>query len=86
MVYSKHYKLIAGLKGNPILNYEQHNRLLNIISLEVRIDELDKIEEKVGLNNYLFHRKENLKKKLFFLTKLDAPHMLLQDLIDKSKD
>lgn len=86
MVYTQYYKLISSLNSVPQLSQEQHNRLLNIISLESRINEIEKTEKVFTNIKDLFMRKESLKKKLFELTQLDAPYRWLDDLICKSKE
>jgi len=85
MHYCKHYKLIASLHGLPRLNYEQTRRLLNIISIESRINELEQHEALFTDQKALWKRKEALKETLFQLTKLEAPYRLLDEMIELSQ-
>lgn len=86
MHYGKHYTLIASLHGLPRLNYEQTRRLLNIISIEARLNELERLDAFVTDKRALWQRKEALKATLFKLTQLEAPYRLLDEMVARSQE
>ncbi len=45
MRFTRYYSKLLEAQGMPHVNIEQHKRLFNIISLESRLDEVDKLKE-----------------------------------------
>lgn len=85
MEYSKHYNRMSMSKGVPALNSEQQRRMLNIISLESRLEELENLEKVLGRNRSLWTRMESIKKQLVSLTHHEAPSTILEEMIRKSR-
>ena len=86
MNFINYYIRLLSCRGVPNLDTDQHKRLLNIVSLEVRINEVEKMKKEVPNNRYIFMRHERLKKQLFKLTELDHGANLIDDMLLKSKN
>ena len=73
------------VNGEPHLSIDQHKRLFNIIYLESRINELEKMHENYSHLREVYLRKESLKKQLDKLTNCDHAANVMTDMVEKSK-
>ena len=87
MKFTQYYAQILVETGQPHLDLDQHRRLFNIISLENRIDELDKMQCLLNEDKRRehFERSESLKKKLRQLTNHSVPHLVFAEMFEKSE-
>jgi hypothetical protein len=90
MRFTRYYSKLLDAQGTPHLSVEQHKRLFNIVTLESRLDELNKLKE--GLKDSdlkyksevrIFRLQEQLKK----LTDNQYPKDIMENMFWKtSKD
>ena len=85
MQFTKYYSNLLSANGEPHLSLDQHKRLFNIISLECRIDELERINNNFGYIKDLYLRKEKLKAQLENLTCFDSSAEVMEDMLGKSR-
>lgn len=88
MVYTEYIARILNTQGVPCMTPDQFKILLNIIHLEGRIEEFEKLKRsrlfmdkrEVGLHQM------HLQDQLMRLTQLDAPHRLLERVLTLPED
>lgn len=88
MVYTEYIARILNTQGVPRMTPDQFKILLNIIHLEGRIEEFEKLKRsrlfmdkrEVGLHQM------HLQDQLMRLTQLDAPHRLLERVLTLPED
>ena len=88
MKYTKYFSGVLRNQGVPNLNVEQYARLMNIVSLEGRLQEL--LDLKEGLKSPNDHYKydvriHRLSNKLKGLTSSEYPKDVMQNMLYKSK-
>ena len=87
MKYTKYFSGVTRNQGVPNLNVEQYAKLMNIVSLEGRLQELLDIKETLNREEYYKYdvRINRITNKIKELT-LDAlPKELMQNMIFNSK-
>ena len=85
MKYTRYFSGILKHHGIPNLNVEQYARLMNIVSLEGRLQELLRLKEKENTYKYDI-RMHHLEKQLTGLTSSGYPKHVLNDMIVKSRE
>lgn len=90
MNFTDYYSRILAIQGQqPNLNFEQHKKMFNIISLEMRLEEIKNIESKLtdpGLQRIVMTRQQAIRSQLEKLTQLDHAASLLGKMIEASRD
>ena len=87
MKYTKYYSGILRNQGVPNLNVEQYARLMNIVSLEGRLQELLDIKETLNREEYYKYdvRINRIINKIKEVTLDVLPKELMQNMIFNSK-
>lgn len=88
MRFTKYYNGVVKNQGIPNLNSEQYCRLMNIISLEGRLQELMSLKEKIkdpAKRNQYDIRILTLEGKLAELTSRNYPKYVLNDMLIRSR-
>ena len=89
MVFSNYYKGVLSSQGVPHLNVEEHRRLLNILALEIELNIINDLKEKIKSSDNLYNlyvKGNRLEKQLKDLYKTTSPKEILMDMIEKSKN
>jgi hypothetical protein len=88
MKYTKYYSVVLKNQGVPNLNVEQYAKLMNIVSLEGRLQELLDIKETIS-NRKEYHKYDvrinRITSKIKELTLDVLPKELMQNMIFNSK-
>lgn len=85
MKFTHYYSNLIKAKGIPQLTISQYQKIFNIIILETRIDETNKLlKSNIDSNTKIFLNKRNynLYSKLYFLTQGKKTDRIIRDLID----
>ena len=87
MKYTKYFSGVLRNQGVPNLNVEQYARLMNIVSLEGRLQELLDIKETLNRDEYYKYdvRINRITNKIKTLTLDVLPKELMQNMIFNSK-
>ena len=87
MKYTKYFSGVLRNQGVPNLNVEQYARLMNIVSLEGRLQELLDIKETLNREEYYKYdvRINRITNKIKELTLDVLPQELMQNMIFNSK-
>ena len=87
MKYTKYFSGVLRNHGVPNLNVEQYARLMNIVSLESRLQELLDIKETLNREEYYKYdvRINRITNKIKELTLDVLPKELMQNMIFNSK-
>jgi len=88
MKYTKYFSGVLRNQGVPNLNIEQYARLMNIVFLEVRLQELLEIKESIQNPQECYKYDVRIKtvyKKITDLTIIANPSDVMRDMIFKSK-
>jgi len=87
MIYTKYFSGVLKHQGVPNLNVEQYARLMNIISLEGRLQELmDSTETVINKDEMYKHyvRMNSLKRQISKLTLDEAPKNVMHSMVIQS--
>ena len=85
MIYSNYLKRMSSpTAAMPPLDQTQMFKLLNIIAIEVRLEEVEYQQKLLKNNKFLVKRQMVLRKKLFEMTQLEAPYKLIEKMIAAS--
>jgi len=87
MIYTKYFSGVLKHQGVPNLNVGQYARLMNIVSLEGRLQELmDSTETVINKDEMYKHyvRKNSLKRQISKLTLDEAPKNLMHSMVIQS--
>ena len=88
MRYTKYFSGILRHQGVPNLNVEQYCRLMNIVSLEGRLEELNNIKKSIKNPEEAYKydvRIHRISNKIKGLTLDEYPKDVMQNMIYKSK-
>lgn len=89
MNFSDYYSRILSIQGDyPKLSFEQHKKMFNIISLEMRLEELNRIEYALkdpDLQRKIYQRFQSIQTQLEKLTKNDHAANLLEQMVEASQ-
>ncbi len=88
MRFIRYYSKMLDAQGQPHLSVEQHKMLFNIISLESRLDEIEKIkkvEKNIKLKYKYDVRIHRLKKQLNSLTLDKFPKEVIETMLFRSQ-
>ena len=88
MKYTKYFSGVLRNQGVPNLNVEQYARLMNIVSLEGRMQELLDLKETITNREAYYKydvRIKRLSAKIEALTASEAPNALMQHMVLTSK-
>jgi hypothetical protein len=88
MKYTKYFSGVLRNQGVPNLNVEQYARLMNIVSLEGRMQELLDIKETITNREEYYKydvRIKRLAAKIEALTASEPPNALMQHMVLTSK-
>ena len=87
MKYTKYFSGVLRNQGVPNLNVEQYTRLMNIVSLEGRLQELLDVKETLNREEYYKYdvRINRISNKIKELTLDVLPKELMQNMIFNSK-
>ena len=88
MRYTKYFSGVLKNQGIPHLNVEQYARLMNIVSLEGRLAELNDIKKSIKNpdESYKYDvRIYKISNKIKGLTSDEYPKDVMQDMVFKSK-
>ena len=87
MKYTKYFSGVLRNQGVPNLNVEQYARLMNIVSLEGRLQELIDIRETLNRDEYYKYdvRINRITNKIKELSLEALPEELMQNMIFNSK-
>ena len=87
MKYTKYFSGVLRNQGVPNLNVEQYARLMNIVSLEGRLQELLDIKETLNREEYYKYdvRINKITNKIKEVTQDVLPKELMQNMIFNSK-
>ena len=89
MVFSNYYKRVLSSQVVPHLNVEEHRRLLNILALEIELNIINDLKEKIKSSDNLYKlyvKGNRLEQQLKDLYKTTSPKEILMDMIEKSKN
>ncbi|MGC1632133.1 MAG: hypothetical protein WA749_08480 [Gelidibacter sp.] len=85
MNFTDYYSRILSIQGDyPKLSFEQHKKMFNIISLEMRLEELNRIENALkdpDLQRKIYQRNQSLRSQLEKLTDNDHAASLLEKMV-----
>ncbi|MGS2726530.1 hypothetical protein ACU8DI_07960 [Psychroserpens sp. BH13MA-6] len=86
MEYTNYYSELLKTQGQPHLNLDEHKRLFNIITLESRIDEMERIKDGLSAEykRGLYMKVEGYKKQINKLTRGLQPSSLMLYMIEHS--
>ncbi len=88
MNFTDYYSRILAIQGDyPKLSFEQHKKMFNIISLEMRLDELNRIEDVLkdpDLQRKVYQRDQSIRSQLEKLTQNDHAASLLEKMVEAS--
>ncbi|OUR90316.1 hypothetical protein A9Q87_13560 [Flavobacteriales bacterium 34_180_T64] len=87
MRFIRYYSKLLDAQGMPHLSVTQHKRLFNIISLESRVDELQRLKDNAPSMDLKYKydvRIHRLKKSLVTLTKDELPKNIMNNMLWKS--
>lgn len=89
MNFTEYYSRILEINGQqPNLSFEQHKKMFNIIALEMRMDELNRIEYALkdpDLQRKIYQRSQSVQSQLAKLTDLSHAAQLLEQMIEASQ-
>lgn len=88
MKYTKYYSGVLRNLGVPMLNVEQYARLMNIVSLEGRLQELIELKESINIPTERYKYDYRIKKLTHKISQVALelnPEILMKDMINKSK-
>jgi hypothetical protein len=88
MKYTKYFSGVLRNQGVPNLNVEQYARLMNIVSLEGRMQELLDLKETITNREEYYKYDVRIKRllaKIEALTASESPNALMQHMVLTSK-
>jgi hypothetical protein len=89
MNFTEYYSRILEINGqHPNLSFEQHKKMFNIIALEMRMDELNRIEYALkdpDLQRKIYRRSQSVQSQLAKLTDLSQAAQILEQMIEASQ-
>lgn len=89
MNFTEYYSRILEIQGQqPNLSFEQHKKMFNIVALEMRLEELKRIEHLLqdpDLQRKIHRRDQAVRNQLAGLTKHDHAANLLAKMIEASQ-
>ena len=88
MKFTRYFSGVIREKGIPQINVQEYQRLFNIITLEIRLDELTQLKdnERSHDRKYMLDiRIFNLKQQLNRLTMENTPQNVLKYMLSESK-
>ena len=89
MNFMDYYSRILSIQGDyPKLSFEQHKKMFNIIVVEVRLEELKRIEFSLkdpDLQRKIYQRDQSIRSQLEKLTQNDHAASLLEKMVEASQ-
>lgn len=86
MEFTTYYSHLLDTSGEPHFNLDNHKKAFNIISSEIRLDELNSIEKDIALHNKRdwFNKKMRYERQIQNLTNGLRPKDIIKDMLSKS--
>ena len=89
MRFIRYYSKLLDAQGIPHISLEQHKRLFNIVTLESRINELERLKAKEKDNGLIYNieiRLLRLKGQLKALTDNQNPNDVIENMLYNSRE